>query len=262
MATAAARDGRVELGELGFDRIGLAECTEWVLESAGRGSGGRLVTVNLDYLAWCERRPDFHAYCRDASLTVADGMPIVWASHLRGAPLPERVAGADLLWTISAAAATRGRSVFLAGGDEGVAERAAKVLCSQSPALRVAGCCAPAARAADRVEVGPLFDVIDSTDPDIVFVALPALKAAQVILAGESRWPRRWWITVGAALTFAVHPTERAPRWMQRLGLEWTSRLAREPRRLGRRYLLECAPTAVRLLARSAAARWQSPTSP
>jgi N-acetylglucosaminyldiphosphoundecaprenol N-acetyl-beta-D-mannosaminyltransferase len=74
----------------------------------------------------------------EADLVVADGMPLIWASRLAGEPLPERVAGSSMVWSICEIASARGQSVFLLGGDPGVAERAAKVFQDRYPGLRIA----------------------------------------------------------------------------------------------------------------------------
>ena len=95
-----------------------------MLRELEAGRGGWLLTANLDHLRLCDRDPDYLRLCREASLVVADGMPLVWASRLQRTPLPERVAGSDLLGRLCAAAAGGGRSVYLLGGAPGVAEAA------------------------------------------------------------------------------------------------------------------------------------------
>ena len=104
------------------------DCIRYVLGQMDRGRGGVLVTPNLDHLRRYLCDVNFGALVAEADLVVADGMPLVWASRLQGTPLPERVAGSNLISTLSAAAAERGRSIFLLGGSAGTAEGAAQVL--------------------------------------------------------------------------------------------------------------------------------------
>src|SRR2546429_8913198 len=116
----------VELAGVGFDAVTEAEAVARVRAALSRGEGGRILTPNVDIL---RQRPA--AYAADASLVVADGMPLVRASRLAGTPLPERVAGASLVWSLSRAMAADGRSGFLLGGEPPVGSaRAAPALCA------------------------------------------------------------------------------------------------------------------------------------
>src|SRR5262245_40553079 len=105
----------------------------------GRGKGGWLITANLDFLRRYVRDPAARSIYADADLRVADGMPLVWASRVRGTPLPERVAGSSLLVPICQAAAREGRSVYLLGGDPQATPVAAERLRQEAPGLQIAG---------------------------------------------------------------------------------------------------------------------------
>src|SRR2546423_4057251 len=110
-----------------------------ILDEIDFGRGGTVVTPNLDHLRRCLDDLSFGALVAEADVVVADGMPLVWAARIQGTPLPQRVAGSDLIWSLSAAAAQRGRSVFMLGGDVGTAEAAARLLQEKHPNLKVAG---------------------------------------------------------------------------------------------------------------------------
>src|SRR6478672_9425225 len=112
---------------------------DFVLDELDAGSGGVVVTPNLDHLRRCTRDLSFNALVAEADLVVADGMPLIWASRLQGTPLPMRVAGSDLISSLSREAALKGRSIFLLGGAPGTAEAAAEVLKSANPQLKVVG---------------------------------------------------------------------------------------------------------------------------
>ena len=247
---------RIPVGPLRFDPLTEAACVRHIFAEIEAGRGGRVATVNTDQLALCARHPDFAAFCARASVIVADGMPVVWASRLQGTPLPARVTGSDLLFSVCARAAEEGRTVLLAGGSPGTAERAARALQARAPGLRVVGtvCPAPAAEP-DRVALEELRAVLLATRPDIVFVGLPSLKTHHLVAACQDLLPRAWWIGVGVGFSFAAGALPRAPRWQQQLGLEWAHRLVVEPRRLAARYFLRAMPAAIRLLARSARQR-------
>src|SRR5438270_7304683 len=125
----------VELAGVAFHALTEEATVGRVRSALARGEGGRILTPNVDIL-----RQDPAAYAADATLVVADGMPLVWASRLAGTPLPERVTGASLLWSLSYALAVGGRSVFLLGGEPPAGwARAADALRATCPRLRVSG---------------------------------------------------------------------------------------------------------------------------
>src|SRR4051794_23049114 len=93
-----------------------AECVALILDELNAGRGGWVITMNLDHLRRFEADPAYASRAGRASLLIADGMPLVWASRLQGTPLPERITGSNLIWSLSQAAAGCGRSIFLLGG--------------------------------------------------------------------------------------------------------------------------------------------------
>ena len=176
-------------------------------------------------------------------------MPLIWASRLQGTPLPERVAGSDLVPGLSAAAAERGRCVYLLGGSPGTAEAAAAVLLRRTPDLRIAGsACPPMGFEHDERALGEVIENLVSARPDIVYVALGSPKQELLIDRARSLLPATWWMGVGISFSYLCGHVHRAPRWMQAIGLEWLHRLTQEPGRLAKRYLLQGIPFAVALL--------------
>jgi len=227
-----------------------------VIESCKAERGGHVITPNTDIVRQCARDASVRALVERAALVTADGMPIVWASQLQGTPLPERVAGSNLISLLSRAAAENGLSVFLLGGDPGTAEAAAKVLEEQSPGLVVAGTYFPEfgfERNPEQLEAVRV--ALKEARPDIVFVGLNFPKSARLIEQMRDALPGAWWMIVGISFSFLSGAVRRAPVWMGRAGLEWVHRLGQEPRKLLRRYLLEGAPFALRMLGRSALRR-------
>jgi exopolysaccharide biosynthesis WecB/TagA/CpsF family protein len=107
---------RVHLDGTGIDRITEDEVVAVVRESLARGRGGRIITPNVDILRRASADPGVRRHLDDADLIVADGMPLVWASRLGGVPLPERVAGSSLIWSLSEGLGRDARSVFVIGG--------------------------------------------------------------------------------------------------------------------------------------------------
>ncbi len=242
----------VVLRGIAIHAITEAETVAYILDQLDAGRGGWVVTHNSDHLRRRLRYGGFADICTGASLVVADGMPLVWASRLQRTPVPERVSGANLVSSLSAAASNRGRSVFLLGGATGTADAAARVLRERHSQLRIAGtCCPPMGFERDARRVAELAERLVAAGPDIIFVALGSPKQEELIHALHARLPIAWWLGVGVSFSFISGHLKRAPVWMQRTGLEWAHRLMQEPRRLMRRYLIDGIPFAVRLLAAS-----------
>lgn len=231
----------VPLFGLAFERVTLSEAVEQISLAARARNKGLVVTPNVDQIVRFREDPEMHQVYRDAMHVYADGMPIVWLSRmLDGAGLPERVTGADLLPAICRAAAARDYSVYFLGGDSGVAETAARRLCEANPTLRIAGTdCPPWGFERDEAMSRRLIDRINESGADLLFLGVGAPK--------QEKWGHRYQpmlevgpiVCVGAAFAFAAGVARRAPRILQQSGFEWCWRLAREPRRLWRRYLLD-----------------------
>jgi len=248
----AARAGalpEVELQGVGLHALSEVECVEYVLDELDAGRGGWVVTPNLDHLRRHGRDPEFRELYAEATVRVVDGMVLLWALALQRTPVPERVAGSDLISSLTAAAAERGRSIFLLGGNPGTGEKAAEVLRTRHPRLSVAGieCPAPGFER-DALAMARLSRRIHDAKPDIVFVALGSPKQELVIRHLRHDRPEAWWLGVGISFSFLAGEVHRAPRWMQRIGLEWLHRVGQEPGRLFRRYFVEGLPFAARLL--------------
>ena len=253
---------RVHLDGTGFDRITEGEVVAVVREGIAAGRGGRIITPNIDILRQAQVNERVRAYLDDADLIVADGMPLVWASKLSGTPLPERVAGSSLIWSLSEGLGRDGRSIFVIGGNPATptaadgATRAAARLAAECPGLRVAGTLCPEyGFERDQAVYAEFRAAVREAKPDLVFVGLGFPKQEKVITGLRADLPDAWFIGCGAAVNFVAGDVDRAPRWMQRTGLEWAHRLGTEPRRLAGRYLKHDAPYAMRLLAGAAARR-------
>lgn len=234
-----------------FDALTEDEVTATILEAVAAGRGGWVLTPNLHILQQIDRSEETRELVRDADLVLADGVPVVWASRLQGTPLPETVPGSSLIYSLSAAAARRGASIFLLGGNPGVAEVAAQRLSEVCPGLSVAGTLSPPFGFEDEPEqLLRIRGALQAARPDIVFVGLGFPKQERLIAMLRPHLPTTWFLGVGIALSFAAGTVRRAPVAVRRLGLEWLYRVIQEPGRLYRRYLVQGLPFAARLFAR------------
>jgi len=252
--------GKSRVFGIAVDVLDTAEAIRRILADCRARRGGYVVTANLDHAIKLRGDRAFRAAYDGARLVLADGMPLVWASRLRGPALPERVAGSDLVRPLCAAAARQGCSVFLLGTTLPALAAAARRLCAESPALVIAGAYAPGGGfSAESPENAEIAARLQSARPDLLLLALGAPK--------QELWARRWAgttgigmaICVGAGLDFIAGHQQRAPRWLRRLGLEWLHRALSQPARLGPRYLrnLLWLP---RLLLEQLISRHSSPT--
>lgn len=232
------------------------ECVEVIAGELAAGRGGWVYTPNVDHLRRLRQSPPYAALCASASLVVADGMPLVWACRLAGTPVPGRVAGSDLISSLSEAAARDGRSIFMLGGNPGSADGAAALLRVRHPALAVRGTLCPLMGFEDDpAALEGIAAELVRTQPDIVFVGLSSPLADRMVARLRPLLPRAWWLTIGISFSFLTGEVQRAPRWLRAVGLEWAHRLMQEPRRLSGRYLVHGLPFVTTLFARAAWSR-------
>ena len=252
-ATAANPLPVVELGGLRLHALTEAACVEHILAELREQRGGWVVTPNLDHLRRFQSDREFQNLVGQADLVTADGMPLIWFSRLQGTPLPERVAGSSVINTLSCAAGKEGRSIYLMGGDPGTAEEAGAILCERYPGLRLAGTSCPQVGATiDESTCQHLIAELTEAQPEIIFVGLGSPKQERLIAALKPSLPNAWWLGVGISFSFVCKRVQRAPRWMQKLGLEWVHRLWQEPQRLAKRYLVDGLPFAAIMFIRCA----------
>ncbi len=210
--------------------------SNWMSRQAGERAR-TIVTINVQFLQAARGDARFRRVLGEADLSVVDGVPIVWASSLLGARLPERVNGTNLMVQLCELAAAEGRSVYLLGGRPGAAEGAAWELVRRFPALRIAGTdCPPLGFDRDREQRAAVAAKIAAARPDLVFVALGAPKQ-EFWIADHLHLPAKLMMGVGGSFEMVAGLVKRAPVPLQNAGLEWLWRLGMEPRRMWRRYL-------------------------
>lgn len=234
-----ARGGRVRVGQISIDALRFDEAVDAIDALVARGQGGMVFTPNVDHVVMAEENTRFRSAYEAADLSLVDGVPVIWASRLLGQPLPEKVSGADLLRPLAARAALRQWRVYFLGARDGVGTRARDILERDYPGLRVVGTTAPDIDLDVSVDdQGDVLSAIRAARPHLLFLALGAPK--QEVWAHRIRDLVRPAVIlgVGAALDFVAGVVKRAPPWVSATGFEWMYRLAHEPHRLWRRYLL------------------------
>jgi N-acetylglucosaminyldiphosphoundecaprenol N-acetyl-beta-D-mannosaminyltransferase len=174
----------------------------------------------------------------EAVITVPDGMPIVWAANTLGEHLPNRVYGPELMRRYCNRSVEQGHRVWLYGGrDQGALVQLALNLRRKHPGIRIVGGYSPPFRSLTPEEDDAIADQINDAQPDVLWVGIGVPKQEKWMVRMRSRLDVPVMCAVGAAFDFHAGRVSQAPRWMQERGLEWTYRIAQEPRRLLPRYL-------------------------
>lgn len=171
----------------------------------------------------------------EAHLLTADGQAVVWAAQVLGRPVPERVAGTDLMEALIAHAAARGYSVYLLGARSEVVRACVDKARKLHPSLRVAGYRDGYFR---RDEEPDVVEAIRVVEPDILFLGFGTPAKEYFMHRHYRALGVPFVMGVGGSFDVYAGVVARAPRWLQRAGLEWAFRLAQEPRRMWKRYLV------------------------
>jgi N-acetylglucosaminyldiphosphoundecaprenol N-acetyl-beta-D-mannosaminyltransferase len=218
-----------------IDNLDMAQTVarvEQIIDAGGEPA--QHVCVNVAKLMSMRDDPELRRIVAGCDLVSADGQPIVWASRLLGTPLPERVAGVDLMLGLLDLAARRGFRPYFLGARPEVLDEAMRRLAAQHPGLEMAGW---QDGYFSEDEEAAVCANIRATRPDMLFVAMGSPKKEYFLAAHVDSLGVPFVMGVGGALDVAAGKARRAPVTWQRLGLEWLYRLLQEPRRLGRRYL-------------------------
>jgi len=206
-----------------------------------RGEPAFFVTANLNYAMLSGRDPRLRAVNDRAAFLVADGMPLVWYSRFLRRPLPERVAGADLIFTLLERAAERRYRVFLLGGAAGVGQEVAAIARRRYAGLQIVGVEAPVLDDLSPEEHQELIRRIRRARPHLLLVAFGQPKGELWLAEHYRALGVPACVQLGASFDFVAGRVSRAPRWMQRIGAEWLYRVGREPRRMIPRYARNAA---------------------
>ncbi len=207
---------------------------------AGWIAGRERRYVNLctsDTILQCHDTPALRAAVAGAGMAAPDGMPLVWLGRLRGCRVG-RVYGPDLMLRVCEAGVASGWRHYFYGSSADVLADLERRLRERFPGLIVAGRHAPPFRVLTEAEERADADLINAARPDIVWAGLGTPKQDYWVARQRPALDAPVLIAVGAAFAFHAGHLRQAPRWMMRCGLEWAFRLAIEPRRLWRRYVL------------------------
>jgi N-acetylglucosaminyldiphosphoundecaprenol N-acetyl-beta-D-mannosaminyltransferase len=206
----------------------------------------QVVTVNVDFLRLAGKHEGFRDLVNSSDLVLADGMPLVWASRRRPVPLPARLTGVDMILACAQLAVSRGYGIFLLGAAPGVANDAAQVLRRRFPGVRIVGTYSPPNT--EPAELERCVRMVSAANADMLFVAFGAPKQEEFIRRYRERLNVPVCMGIGGSFDMLAGNVRRAPLWVQHHGLEWLYRLAQEPRRLWKRYIIHDLPVFARMM--------------
>lgn len=225
---------RVELLGIPLDAVTMSEAVERCEHAIATRRYLQHVSINASKIVSLKDDSRMHQIVRRSGLVTADGQAICWASRLLGAPVPERVAGIDLMHELLESADRNGYRVYILGAKQEVLDTAVERLTKRYPRLKLAG-----ARngyfATEEVE--QVCEEIRASQADILFIAISSPMKEYFLGDWGEHLGISFAMGVGGAIDVVAGVVKRAPHLMQRLGLEWAYRLLQEPRRLWRRYL-------------------------
>lgn len=235
-----AKREKTMLMNAGYTNVDAAELLDLVMEDLAEKRRASIVFLNVDVVMKIEKDPELAEIVRKAEYVLADGMPLIWISKLFGKPLKEKISGSDFIPALCERAAMEGRSIFLAGGAENVAARAAEKLQERYCDIRIAGTYSPPfGFENDADEIEKMNRTIRNAAPDILIVCLGCPKQEKYIYGNRDIYQVPVSVCAGATIDFIAGTVKRCPAWMSRSGLEWFYRFLQEPKRLFKRYFVD-----------------------
>ena len=231
---------RIKFLNAEVDNLTMDEAIKRIEQLILSGKSSYVVTPNVDHIVKLENDEEFKEVYKDADLILTDGMPLIWISKLKKNPIKEKISGSDLFPNVCKLAAEKGYKVFLLGAAEGVAAKAAEKLKEKFSGLDIIGTYSPSyGFEKNEAEIQKIINMINEVKPDILAVGLGAPKQEKFLHKFRYKLNVPVSLAIGASIDFEAGNITRAPKWMQKSGLEWCYRLYKEPKRMFKRYLVD-----------------------
>ncbi len=231
---------RIKFMNTELDNLTMGEALEEIERLIQRNLPAYVVTPNVDHIVRLEQGGAFAEAYRNADLILTDGMPLLWISRWYGTPIKEKISGSDLFPKLCELAAKKGYTMFFLGAAEGVAAKAADNMTKEYPGLSVVGTYSPPFGFEKfPEELQKIEQIVTAAHPQILIAALGCPKQECFLFENRKRLNVPVSLGLGATLDFAAGNVKRAPKWMSEHGLEWLFRLIQEPKRMGKRYLVD-----------------------
>ena len=231
---------RIKFLNTEVDNLTMDEAIYEIDKLIQRRRPGYVVTPNVDHIVKLEKDEEFKNVYKNADLILTDGMPLIWISKLKGNPIKEKVSGSDLFPKVCELASNKDYSIFLLGAAKGIADKAAENLKNKYEGLNIVGTYSPSYGFEKKIhEIEKIIRIINECKPDILAVGLGAPKQEKFLYNYKDKLNVPISLAIGASIDFEAGNINRAPKWMQKSGLEWFYRLCKEPKRMFRRYIID-----------------------
>lgn len=231
---------RIKFLNTEVDNLTMQEAIKKIDDIIKQGKPSYVVTPNVDHIVKLEEDFEFKKVYEEADLILTDGMPLIWMSRFQKDKIKEKVSGSDLFPKVCELASEKSYKVFLLGAAEGVASKAAKNLTNKYNNLNMVGVYSPSFGFEEKEEeIEKIIDLINDSKPHILAVGLGAPKQEKFIHKYKERLNVPISLAIGASIDFEAGNITRAPKWMQKSGLEWFYRFLNEPKRMFKRYFID-----------------------
>ena len=225
---------RVNLLNIAVDKIKTEEVIREIFEAIEKGEKKHIVFVNALKVYLVDKDPELKKSIFDADLVLPDGMPIVWISRLFNRQLPERICGTDLFEILLKECENRNKSVYFLGSKDEILKKMLNVINRTNPKLRIAGFRNGYFSDFDDDNI---INEINNSKADILFIGISSPKKEIWAYKYKAKINTPVVMGVGGSFDVLAGVVSRAPKWMQKVGLEWFYRVIMEPRRMLGRYL-------------------------
>lgn len=218
-----------------IDVLDMQQTIDLVEQYINRKIPLHLIGVNADKINEMNKNEKLRQIVNSCGVINADGASVVMASKLLDKPLPERVAGIDLMQSLVALSEKRGYSIYLLGARQEIVEKTAEVLCEEHPKLNIVGVHNGYFKETDWRQIS---NELKKVDPDLVFVGITSPLKEYLVEYFQDDGNVCVFMGVGGSFDVISGKISRAPLWMQKMNMEWFYRMLQEPRRLFKRYFV------------------------
>lgn len=222
------------------NNVNMTETIELIDELLEAKKKSYVLAVNVDVIMKMENDKYLNEISNKADIVIVDGKPLIWISKMHGTPVKTKISGSDLVPAFCEHSISKGYSIFIIGGKDGVAERARKNLEKKMSGINIVGTYAPPMGfEKNQAELDKINQMITDKHPDVLIACFGCPKQEKWIYENYQKYDATVSICAGATVDFLAGSMKRAPRWMSNIGLEWFFRFCQEPRRMYKRYFID-----------------------
>lgn len=222
------------------NNVSLEETVEYIEKLIEEKKKSYIVPINVDVVMKIEKDRYLKEIADNAEMVLVDGQPLVWVAKWHKKPVKAKISGSDLVPYLCKVAAKKNYSIFIIGGKDGIADKAAEKLRKDMPGINIVGTYAPPfGFEKNEEELNKINKMISDVHPDLLITCFGCPKQEKFIYENYQKYDALVSICAGATVDFLAGNVKRAPKWMSDNGLEWLYRFFQEPKRLFKRYFVD-----------------------